>query len=238
MDDRMAFDQAVARPQQERQAPTQTRPPPSASGFLCFPNTRFVLMASLTGNPVTHAREVEDIVTAHRQRNRAPRLPSSSQLLAAKQRQTSSSRTQVGNEHPETSSTTQVAATPQRNPITAPTTNEEHGVNDTSNLRPIGPATEGAEPWQMQYYDPSTRDIIERAKQFSHCDAASISAFPLRPAFNGQSCRVHRGSNCRTSTPQLHISEGKSGWCDSCPNSTDRFMQVGGRNILRALPDW
>ncbi|KAF8837389.1 hypothetical protein BDN67DRAFT_1013903 [Paxillus ammoniavirescens] len=29
------------------------------------------------------------------------------------------------------------------------------------------------------------RDILERAKQFSHCDVASVNAFPLRAQFNG-----------------------------------------------------
>jgi hypothetical protein len=48
---------------------------------------------------------------------------------------------------------------------------------------PAGPATEGSDPWQLHYYDPLTRDIIEWGKQFSHCDTASINAFPLRPNF-------------------------------------------------------
>ncbi|KIJ11772.1 hypothetical protein PAXINDRAFT_157171 [Paxillus involutus ATCC 200175] len=48
---------------------------------------------------------------------------------------------------------------------------------------PVGPATEGSDPWQLQFYDVVARDIIERAKQFSHCDVASINAFPLRADF-------------------------------------------------------
>ena len=43
---------------------------------------------------------------------------------------------------------------------------------------------ERSEPWQIQFYEPTVRDIIEWAKQFSHCDAASINMFPLHPHFN------------------------------------------------------
>lgn len=94
--------------------------------------------------------------------------------------------------------------------------------------------TEDAEPWQLQYYDPSIHDIIEHAKQFSHCDAASISTFPLCPAFNAKAAKYIEEAIAECQDRQLHISEG-----NSCPNSMDRFtMQVGGRNILWALPDW
>ncbi|KIJ15717.1 hypothetical protein PAXINDRAFT_11309 [Paxillus involutus ATCC 200175] len=48
---------------------------------------------------------------------------------------------------------------------------------------PVGPATEGSDLWQLQFYDVVARDIIERAKQFSHCDVASINTFPLRVDF-------------------------------------------------------
>ncbi|KIK18556.1 hypothetical protein PISMIDRAFT_109219, partial [Pisolithus microcarpus 441] len=49
---------------------------------------------------------------------------------------------------------------------------------------PVGPAVVKAEPWQLHFYKPVVQDILEHAKQFSHCDAASINAFPLRPHFN------------------------------------------------------
>ena len=45
---------------------------------------------------------------------------------------------------------------------------------------------ERSEPWQIQFYEPTVCDIIERAKQFSHCDAASINTFPLCPHFNAK----------------------------------------------------
>ena len=46
-----------------------------------------------------------------------------------------------------------------------------------------------AEPWQLQYYDLPTRDVIERAKQFSHCDAASINPFPICVTFNSKALK-------------------------------------------------
>lgn len=44
--------------------------------------------------------------------------------------------------------------------------------------------TEHAEPWQIQFYEPAVQDILEWAKQFSHCNASSINAFPLHAQFN------------------------------------------------------
>ena len=113
----------------------------------------------------------------HHQCNCAPQLPSSSQLLRSKQQQVSLSCTQVSNEHQETSSNTH-----QGNLTTVQITDKEHNINSTS--KPMGPAMGGAEPWQLQYYNPSTCDIIDHVKQFSHCNAASLNAFPLCPAFN------------------------------------------------------
>ena len=44
--------------------------------------------------------------------------------------------------------------------------------------------TEHAEPWQIQFYEPAVQDILEWAKQFSHCNDSSINAFPLHAQFN------------------------------------------------------
>ncbi|KAI5982361.1 hypothetical protein EDD15DRAFT_2377861 [Pisolithus albus] len=49
---------------------------------------------------------------------------------------------------------------------------------------PVGPATQGAEPWQIQFYKPAVQDVLKRAKQFSYCDVASINSFPLHAHFN------------------------------------------------------
>ncbi|KAI6037897.1 hypothetical protein EDC04DRAFT_2604437 [Pisolithus marmoratus] len=69
-----------------------------------------------------------------------------------------------------------VAAKPQEVLLATKTADCGHG--DTDATKPAGPAMEGTEPWQLQYYDPSTHNIIDHAKQFSHCDVASINAFP------------------------------------------------------------
>ncbi|KAI5984513.1 hypothetical protein EDD15DRAFT_2375175 [Pisolithus albus] len=110
----------------------------------------------------------EDVVAAHRQRNHAPRMPSNSQLHVIREQQASASSqlTQTqGMTHPP-SATSQLLG----------------GINPPT--PPVGPATQGAEPWQIQFYKPAVQDVLERAKQFSYCDAASINSFPLCAHFN------------------------------------------------------
>ncbi|KAF8124295.1 hypothetical protein EV363DRAFT_1454613 [Boletus edulis] len=170
--------------------------------------------------PVQHApHPAEDILTTHRRHNRAPRLPSNSQLLANRQQQTlSTDRTacetlinsdgqggtdtplanlpgaprlpsnsqQLTNRQQQASSTNQTACETLTN----------GGGQDGTDAPPADPlapsnpragySTERSEPWQLQYYDPPTRDIIECTKQFSHCDAASINSFPVRTEFNSK----------------------------------------------------
>ena len=58
---------------------------------------------------------------------------------------------------------------------------QEHAID-----LPVGKVTEHTEPWQLQYYDPPTHDVIEHTKQFSHCDAASINPFSNHATFNMQ----------------------------------------------------
>ncbi|KAI6000636.1 hypothetical protein EDD15DRAFT_2362122 [Pisolithus albus] len=110
----------------------------------------------------------EDVVAAHRQRNRAPRVPSNSQLHVIREQQASAS-----------------SQLPQTQGMTHPpsaTSQSLGGINPPT--PPVGPATQGAEPWQIQFYKPAVQDVLERAKQFSYCDAASINSFPLRAHFN------------------------------------------------------
>ncbi|KIJ13947.1 hypothetical protein PAXINDRAFT_156328 [Paxillus involutus ATCC 200175] len=49
-----------------------------------------------------------------------------------------------------------------------------------------GTIPDNNDPSQLQFYAPSIRDIIERAKQFSHCDITSANSFPLCPDFNNK----------------------------------------------------
>ncbi|KAI6111918.1 hypothetical protein EDD16DRAFT_1516020 [Pisolithus croceorrhizus] len=51
------------------------------------------------------------------------------------------------------------------------------GINPP--IPPVCPATQGAEPWQIQFYKPEVQDVLKHVKQFSYCDMASINSFPL-----------------------------------------------------------
>ncbi|KAG6369406.1 hypothetical protein JVT61DRAFT_14888 [Boletus reticuloceps] len=68
---------------------------------------------------------------------------------------------------------------------------------------------ERSEPWQLQYYDPPTRNIIERAKQFSHCDTASINSFPVRAEFNSKATEYIEEAITERRSHGLIISDGK-----------------------------
>ncbi|KAI6001481.1 hypothetical protein EDD15DRAFT_2361905 [Pisolithus albus] len=110
----------------------------------------------------------EDVVAAHRQRNRAPHVPSNSQLHVIREQQASAS-----------------SQLPQTQGMTHPpsaTSQSLGGINPPT--PPVGPATQGAEPWQIQFYKPAVQDVLECAKQFSYCEVASINSFPLRAHFN------------------------------------------------------
>ena len=109
----------------------------------------------------------ENVVNIHRRRNRAPRLPSNSRLLASGRQQQALSIDHTADE---------VQSNGNANG------QDHHFVNHL--VGDVTERSERAEPWQLQYYEPSTRDVIERAKQFSHCDAASIDPFPIRAKFN------------------------------------------------------
>ncbi|KAI6021254.1 hypothetical protein EDC04DRAFT_2607232 [Pisolithus marmoratus] len=101
--------------------------------------------APTQSHQATVAQEAENILAVHHKCNCPPQLPSSNR----------------------------VAAKPQE--VLLATKTADHGHGDTDATKPASPATEGAEPWQLQYYDPSAHDIIDRAKQFSHCDAPSTT---------------------------------------------------------------
>ena len=124
-------------------------------------------------------------MNVHRRRNRAPRLPSNSQLLAARQQQSGSTNSDTGE-----------------------AANDGNGQEHAIDL-PVGKATERTEPWQLQYYNPPTRDVIERTKQFSHCDAASINPFPNRAAFNTQAVEYIDEAIAERRAQGLIISDGK-----------------------------
>ena len=127
----------------------------------------------------------ENVVNIHCRRNRAPRLPSNSQLLAARQQQ-------------------------QALGTTGETPNNGDGQDRPSVDLQVSPVTECSEPWQLQHYDPLTRDVIERAKLFSHCDAASIELFPARAAFNFKATEYIDEAITKHQSRGLIISDGES----------------------------
>lgn len=165
--------------------------------------------------PFLPVQTPENVVAVHRRRNRAPRLPSNSQLLAARQQQAGSGNHAIG-------SATNIGDGQER---------QERATD-----LPVGPATERLDPWQLHFYDPPTRDVIERAKQFSHCDAASVDPFPIRALFNTKAVEYIDEAIAERRARGLIISEGKL-FSTVLSVSTDRNFQVGGHIIHRTLRD-
>ena len=141
----------------------------------------------------------EDIVTGHRQCNRVPHLPSNTELLATRQWQTLSTNQVTG----EASHNGDGQEPP------SPSKTSQETTTASKSSRPVRPTSERAEPSQHQFYDPPTCDIIECAKQFSHCDAASINAFPVRATFNVGAIEYINEAIAERQSRGLIISDGK-----------------------------
>ena len=188
VDDRASVNSATAQHRQSQPVPHMSDRGPGMSCHIQWP----IVICITVGNngtamqQQTHTSDCpdpsqpclpmqpKDIITGHCQHNHVPHLPSNTELLAARQWQTSS--------------TNQVAGEASHNgdgqepPIPSKTSQETTTAFKSS--RPVRPTSEHAEPSQLQFYDPPTHDIIKRVKQFSHCDAASINAFPVHATFN------------------------------------------------------
>ena len=138
--------------------------------------------------------EAEDILAMHHKRNHTPRLPTNSELLATQHRQTSSGhRSDVSNRLtdrnvPSSSSATNMSTAPlssaTADPKPQPSQENSTTLQAITQGTTVGPTMDGSEPWQLQYYDPPTCDIIEWAKQFSHCNATLINPFPVHANFS------------------------------------------------------
>ncbi|KAI5981167.1 hypothetical protein EDD15DRAFT_2201023 [Pisolithus albus] len=128
--------------------------------------------------PVTTQRGAEDVVAQHHQHNCGPRLPNSVQLMAVCDQQMSKASCHISRSAVEgkTSSSTDVIPAPSHSFPAAKSATS--GMTSDSN----------SDPSQLQFYSPSVRDIIERAKQISHCDIAAVNSFPLRADFNHKAC--------------------------------------------------
>ena len=68
--------------------------------------------------------------------------------------------------------------------------------------------TERSEPCQIQFYEPAVQDILEQAKQFSHCDASSVNAFPLRAQFNVKAVEYVKEAISERQSQGLFVAEG------------------------------
>ena len=68
---------------------------------------------------------------------------------------------------------------------------------------------DNGDPSQLNFYPPVVRDIIERAKQFSHCDLASINSFPLRPHFKTKASEYVNEAIAECRNLGLLVLEGK-----------------------------
>ena len=145
-------------------------------------------------------RAVEDVVAAHRQRNRAPRLPSNPELATIRQQQSSIS---LRSRQP-TSANVPAA---HNNPD-APLHIEDQQEPTHSRIGRTAERTERSEPWQIQFYNPAVHDVLERAKQFSHCDAASVNAFPLRAQFNVKAAEYVEEAISERKSQGLFVGEG------------------------------
>lgn len=62
----------------------------------------------------------------------------------------------------------------------SPTQSKPTAASVASGVMPEG----NSDPSQLQFYTPPVCDIIEHAKQISHCDIASVNLFPLCVDFN------------------------------------------------------
>ena len=161
----------------------------------------------MTSIHVGDTRPAEDVLATHRQRNRAPRLPDASQLKVIRQRQ--SSFTPQSLKITNTNNVPDVQEGPE---LTASAVSLQPHVGDrrevSSQLIQPRATVERAEPWQIQFYEPAVRDILERAKQFSRCDASSINAFPLRAQFNVKAAEYVEEAISERRSQGLFVADG------------------------------
>ncbi|KAF8546915.1 hypothetical protein OG21DRAFT_1527514 [Imleria badia] len=124
----------------------------------------------------------KNVVAIHCQQNRALHLPSNLQL----QQPRSTNNTRGDSE----------------------AVNNVDGQGCPPTNLPVGSVMEHSEPWQLQYYDPPTCDVIKHAKQFSHCDAASINPFPICTTFNTKAIEYINKVISKRRAQGLIISDG------------------------------
>ena len=151
----------------------------------------------------------QGVVASHCQRNRAPRLPDASRLKTIRQQQSSlpsRSHETTNTNFPDAQEDPELTASSQQ-----PCIGDRREISSQSAQPRTGPTverTERSEPWQIQFYEPAVRDILERAKQFSRCDASSVNAFPLRAQFNVKAAEYVEEAINERESQGLFVAEG------------------------------
>lgn len=129
----------------------------------------------------------EDVVATHHQWNCTPHLPSNSYLLSIQQQSSMTPGSQQTTIAQDTNDSEQVTWQHTPPPLSLSlTTMDQPGDAPNQSTQHIGPPaawSEQSEPWKIQFYKPAVHNVIEQAKQFSHCNAASINAFPVHAQF-------------------------------------------------------
>ena len=199
-----------------------------------------LLENQLTSIHVGDTRAAQDVVAVHRQRNRAPRLPHTSQLKTIRQQQSS---LPLRSHEATNTSILDVQEDPELTASAAPPLHSRVGdrreVSSQSTQPRAGPTmerSECSEPWQIQFYEPAVWDILERAKQFSRCDASSVNAFPLRAQFNVKAAEYVEEAISERQSQALFVPDGMI----SCTeySSYPYFSQAGGLNIVMIYANW
>ncbi|KAI5990603.1 hypothetical protein EDD15DRAFT_2369664 [Pisolithus albus] len=160
--------------------------------------------------------EIEDVVAQHHQRNRAPQLPDNTRLLAIHDRQKSKTSCHIGHSEGDALDSLEGPISEEAFPIPLPATSVASGIVPNSN----------SDPSHLQFYTLPIHDIIERAKQISHCDIASINSFPLHADFNRKAPEYVNEAIAERRSRGLAIPDGW--WPQYSPNITKLLWEDHG----------
>ncbi|KAI5994538.1 hypothetical protein EDC04DRAFT_2910537 [Pisolithus marmoratus] len=143
-------------------------------------------------------REIEDIVIQHRQCNHAPQLPDNTQLLAVHDQQRSKTPHCISHSKVDALDSLEGPISKTSSSSTEATPTPLLATSVTSGIVP----NSNSDPSHLQFYTLPVRDIIEHAKQISHCDIASVNSFPLHAEFN------HKAPEYMNEAIAEHCSQG------------------------------
>ncbi|KIK74988.1 hypothetical protein PAXRUDRAFT_19373 [Paxillus rubicundulus Ve08.2h10] len=133
-----------------------------------------------------------------------------------------------------------VKASPVRIQMRTPQSSSATDVNLPSVAHPVativsntsGTLPDNNDPSQLQFYAPSIHDIIKHAKQFSHCDIASVNSFPLCPDFNNKAIEYMNEAIAERRSRGLPIPDG---WWPQYMSDITRLLWEDIRNWRSSL---